>query len=116
MSSRITRSAARLAAEPPPPATSGPTPAIPAAGSAPSRKRKAHTRSDRSVEAPGQPNPPSPPRRAKKQRRAASPQPAAASAPPRRFILTSNGGALKEPAVTSDIQKKIEQKWEGVTR
>ncbi|KAE8374705.1 hypothetical protein BDV26DRAFT_295693 [Aspergillus bertholletiae] len=99
MSSRITRSAARLAAEPPPPATSGPSPAIPAAGSAPSRKRKAPSRSDRSVEAPGQPNPPSPPRRAKKQRRAASPQPAAASATPRRG--TRNRPAMSQSGPSS---------------
>ncbi|PIG79449.1 ubiquitin-protein ligase Ufd4 [Aspergillus arachidicola] len=124
---RITRSAARLAAEPPPPATSGPSPANPAAGSAPNRKRKVPSRSDRSVEAPGQPNPPSPPRRAKKQRRAASPRrrphlllpavvPEIVQLCPNpgefEFILTSNGGAFEEPAVTSDIQKKIEQKWE----
>ncbi|GMF67433.1 unnamed protein product [Aspergillus oryzae] len=43
MSSRITRSAARLAAEPPPPATSGPSPANPAAGSAPNRKHRFST-------------------------------------------------------------------------
>ncbi|KAE8356457.1 hypothetical protein BDV28DRAFT_102951 [Aspergillus coremiiformis] len=98
MSSRVTRSAARLAAEPPPPATSGPPPAIPAAGSAPSRKRKAPARSDRSVEASGQPNP-SPPRRAKKQRRAASPQPAAPSAAPRRG--TRNRPAMSQPGPSS---------------
>ncbi|KAF7631838.1 putative ubiquitin-protein ligase Ufd4 [Aspergillus flavus] len=96
---RITRSAARLAAEPPPPATSGPSPANPAAGSAPNRKRKVPSRSDRSVEAPGQPNPPSPPRRAKKQRRAASPQPAAASAAPRRG--TRNRPAMSQSGPSS---------------
>ncbi|KAF7596261.1 Ubiquitin fusion degradation protein 4 [Aspergillus hancockii] len=99
MSSRITRSAARLAAEPPPSASSGPSPAIPAAGSASSRKRKAPARSDRSVEAQGQPSPPSPPRRAKKQRRAASPQPAAASATPRRG--TRNRPAMSQPGPSS---------------
>ncbi|KAB8235033.1 HECT-type E3 ubiquitin transferase UFD4 [Aspergillus alliaceus] len=99
MSSRITRSAARLAAEPTPPVSSGPSPAIPAAGSAPSRKRKAPARSDRSVEAPGQPNPPSPQRRAKKQRRAASPQPAVASAAPRRG--TRNRPAMSQPGPSS---------------
>ncbi|KAK6837701.1 hypothetical protein RU639_001105 [Aspergillus parasiticus] len=96
---RITRSAARLAAEPPPPATSGPSPANPAAGSAPNRKRKVPLRSDRSVEAPGQPNPPSPPRRAKKQRRAASPPPAAASAAPRRG--TRNRPAMSQSGSSS---------------
>ncbi|KAB8219378.1 hypothetical protein BDV33DRAFT_204506 [Aspergillus novoparasiticus] len=99
MSSRVTRSAARLAAEPPPPATSGPSPANPAAGSAPNRKRKVPSRSDRSVEAPGQPNPPSPPRRAKKQRRAASPPPAAASAAPRRG--TRNRPAMSQSGSSS---------------
>ncbi|KAE8151403.1 ubiquitin-protein ligase Ufd4 [Aspergillus avenaceus] len=96
---RITRSAARLAADPPPPTSSGPTPTNPAAGSAPTRKRKAPARSDRSGEPPGQPSPQSPPRKAKKQRRAASPQPATTSAAPRRG--TRNRPTMSQPGPSS---------------
>ncbi|KAI9046191.1 HECT-type E3 ubiquitin transferase UFD4 [Aspergillus affinis] len=88
MSSRITRSAARLAADTPPPTNSAPSPAIPAAGPAPSRKRRAPARSDRPADASGQPNNSSPPRKTKRQRRAASPQAAAGSAAPRRGTRT----------------------------
>lgn len=90
MSSRITRSAARLAADSPPSA-SGPSPSIPPAGPAPSRKRKAAGRRDPPVDVPDQPNPPSPPRKTKRQRLAASPQTAA---PPTRR------GARNRPAMS----------------
>ncbi|KAL5358511.1 hypothetical protein BJX96DRAFT_146711 [Aspergillus floccosus] len=95
---RVTRSAARLAADPPS-VSSGPSPPIPAAGSAPARKRKAPARTDRTTDAPGHPNPPSPPRRAKRQRRAASPQPAAAPAAARRG--TRNRTAMSQPGPSS---------------
>ncbi|KAI9925187.1 Ubiquitin fusion degradation protein 4 [Aspergillus wentii] len=99
MSSRITRSAARLAADTSS-AGSGPSPSIPAAGSAPSRKRKASTRRDRSLDAPEQqPNPPSPPRRAKRQRIAPPPETAAAPAGPRRG--TRNRNAMSQPGPSS---------------
>ena len=70
MSSRITRSAARLATDPPPPAESG---TQPAAGSASSRKRKASSRHDRQTDTPTQPSPPSPQRKPKRPRTAAPP-------------------------------------------
>ncbi|KKK17448.1 ubiquitin-protein [Aspergillus rambellii] len=86
MSSRITRSAARLAAD-------SPSPPIPAAGSAPSRKRKAPARRDRS-EDPSEPtNPPSPHRKAKRQRRTASPRAVAAPA-------ASHRGTRNRPAMS----------------
>ncbi|KAF9890217.1 Ubiquitin fusion degradation protein 4 [Aspergillus nanangensis] len=85
MSPRITRSAARLAADPPSSASSGQSPTIPvAAGSAPTRKRKTPSRNDRSADTSGHPNTTSPPRRAKRQRRVASPHPAAAPVTARR--------------------------------
>ncbi|EAU33190.1 hypothetical protein ATEG_06646 [Aspergillus terreus NIH2624] len=98
MSRRVTRSAARLVADPPP-VSSGPSPPISAAGSAPARKRKAPARTDRSTDAPGHSNPPSPPRRAKRQRRAASPPPAAAPAAARRG--TRNRTAMSQPGPSS---------------
>ncbi|OQD81025.1 hypothetical protein PENANT_c030G07908 [Penicillium antarcticum] len=83
MSSRITRSAARLATDPPPPAESG---TQPAAGSASSRKRKASSRHDRQTDSPAQPSPPSPQRKPKRPRTAAPPTAPSASsvAAPRR--------------------------------
>lgn len=97
MSSRITRSAARLAAEPPV-STSGTSASIPAAGPAPSRKRKAPVRRDRSLDEPERPTPPSPPRRAKRQRTAASAQ-VAGTADPRRG--SRNGSAMSQPRCVS---------------
>ncbi|KAL4896144.1 hypothetical protein BDV59DRAFT_172143 [Aspergillus ambiguus] len=95
---RVTRSAARLAADPPS-ASSGPSAPTPAAGSASNRKRKAPARADRPVDPPGRQNPPSPPRRAKRQRRAASPQPAATPAAARRG--TRNRTAMSQPGPSS---------------
>lgn len=84
MSSRITRSAARVAADSLPSTGSGPSPANAAAGSASNRKRKAPARRDRSVDAPEQSNPSSPPRKAKRQRRATPPRAAQSPATTRR--------------------------------
>lgn len=70
MSSRTTRSSARLATDPPPAADSG-SPSHPAAGSASSRKRKASSRRDRHSDTPNQPTASSP-RRSKRQRTSAS--------------------------------------------
>ncbi|KAJ5093795.1 hypothetical protein N7456_009656 [Penicillium angulare] len=94
MSPRITRSAARLATDHPPPADSAAS--NPAAGSA-SRKRKA---SSRQPDAPNQSTAPSPPRRSKRQRTAA-PQPdlAAPAAPtPRRGVRRP---AMSQPGPSS---------------
>ncbi|KAL1853332.1 Ubiquitin fusion degradation protein 4 [Paecilomyces lecythidis] len=98
MSSRITRSAARLAAEPPVSTSTGPSASIPAAGPAPSRKRKAPVRRDRSLDEPDRPRPSSPPRRAKRQRTAASAQ-IAAPADPRRG--PHNGSAMSQQRCVS---------------
>ncbi|KAJ5776250.1 uncharacterized protein N7511_001261 [Penicillium nucicola] len=80
---RITRSAARLATDPPPPAEAG---TQPAAGSASSRKRKASSRPDRQTDSPAQPSPPSPQRKSKRPRTAAPPTASSAGsvAAPRR--------------------------------
>ncbi|THC97504.1 hypothetical protein EYZ11_003038 [Aspergillus tanneri] len=99
MSRRITRSAARLAADPPLSISSGPSPAIPAAGSASTRKRKAPARSDRPADASGQVNHTSPPRKPKRQRRAASSPTAAAPAAPRRG--TRNRPTMSQPGPSS---------------
>ncbi|CAI7621911.1 unnamed protein product [Penicillium pancosmium] len=69
MSRRTTRSSARLATDPPPPADIG-VASNSAAGSA-SLKRKASIRRDRHSDTPNQPTAPSPPRRSKRQRTAA---------------------------------------------
>ncbi|OQD85941.1 hypothetical protein PENSOL_c095G08026 [Penicillium solitum] len=93
MSSRITRSSARLATDPPP-AESG-TP-LPTAGSTSSRKRKASSRHDRQADAPIQPAPPSPQRKTKRPRTAASqtaPSTGPVPAAPRR-------GARSRPAMS----------------
>lgn len=66
MSSRITRSSARLATEPPPAEPDTPLPP-----SASSRKRKASSRHDRATDAPAQPTATSSPRKAKRPRTAA---------------------------------------------
>ncbi|KAJ5759436.1 Ubiquitin-protein ligase Ufd4 [Penicillium odoratum] len=95
MSSRITRSAARLATDPPP-TDSGP---LNPAGLA-SRKRKAPTRRDPQPDAPIPSTDLSPPRRSKRQRTAASqPAPAAPAAPtPRRGSRRSN---MSQPGPSS---------------
>ncbi|KAL3471529.1 hypothetical protein BJX99DRAFT_250384 [Aspergillus californicus] len=99
MSSRITRSAARLAADSPPSVASGPSTSVPAAGSAPTRKRKAPARHDRSSDSTDQPNPPSPLRKSKRQRRAASPRANNPPAAPRRG--TRNRPAMSHPGPSS---------------
>ncbi|KAJ5506451.1 hypothetical protein N7453_005408 [Penicillium expansum] len=93
MSSRITRSSARLATDPPP-AESG-TP-LQTAGSTSSRKRKASSRHDRQADSPIQPTPPSPQRKTKRPRTAASqtaPSTGPVAAAPRR-------GARSRPAMS----------------
>lgn len=100
MSSRVTRSAARLAAESPQSASSGPSSVIPAAGSAQSRprKRKAPSRLDRSLEAQTPANPPSPRRRSsKRQRVAISPSTATAPAPAVSNRGSRNRSAMSQP-------------------
>ncbi|CAG7931621.1 unnamed protein product [Penicillium olsonii] len=71
MSSRITRSSARLATDPPP--AEADTPLLP--GSTSSRKRKASSRHDRPAEAPPQPAASSPSRKTKRPRTAAQTAP-----------------------------------------
>ncbi|PYH93051.1 hypothetical protein BO71DRAFT_9064 [Aspergillus ellipticus CBS 707.79] len=101
MSSRITRSAARVAADALPSTSPDPSPANAAAGSASTRKRKAPARRDRSVDAPEQPNPSSP-RRAKRQRRAASPNSPNVPAPsPATRRGTRNRPAMSQPGPSS---------------
>ncbi|KAL4935660.1 hypothetical protein BDV06DRAFT_206576 [Aspergillus oleicola] len=90
---RITRSAARLAADSPPSVGSGPSPPTSAAGSAPSRKRKVPARRDLSPVPPEHPNTQSPHRKSKRQRRVASPQAPNASTASRR-------GARNRPAMS----------------
>ncbi|OJZ91067.1 hypothetical protein ASPFODRAFT_29487 [Aspergillus luchuensis CBS 106.47] len=99
MSSRITRSAARVAADSLPSTGSGPSPANAAAGSASNRKRKAPARRDRSVDAPEQSNPSSPPRKAKRQRRATPPRAAQSPATTRRG--TRNRPAMSQSGPSS---------------
>ncbi|KAL3465966.1 hypothetical protein BJX64DRAFT_284899 [Aspergillus heterothallicus] len=100
MSSRITRSAARLAADSPPSVGSAPSPSVPAAGSAPTaRKRKAPARPDRSPDSSEQPNIQSPLRKNKRQRRAASPKATTAPAASRRG--TRNRPAMSHPGPSS---------------
>ncbi|KAJ5669766.1 hypothetical protein N7462_010836 [Penicillium macrosclerotiorum] len=100
MSSRTTRSSARLATDPPPSADSGP-PSNTAAGTAPSRKRKASSRRDRQIDAPNQPPAPSSPRRSKRQKTAAS-HPAPSTGPaaaPRRAARSRP--AMSQPGPSS---------------
>ncbi|KAL4804342.1 hypothetical protein BDV18DRAFT_142985 [Aspergillus unguis] len=95
---RITRSAARSAADSPPSVGSGPSPASPATGSAPSRKRKAPARRGRSPDSSERPNPQSPHRKSKRQRRAASPR---ATAPTASRRGTRNRPAMSHPGPSS---------------
>ncbi|CAG8153318.1 unnamed protein product [Penicillium nalgiovense] len=92
MSSRITRSSARLATDPPP-AESG-TP-LQTAGSTSSRKRKASSRHDRQADAPIQPAPPSPKRKTKRPRTAAS-----QTAPSTGPVAAPRRGARSRPAMS----------------
>ncbi|KAF3029049.1 Ubiquitin fusion degradation protein 4 [Penicillium rubens] len=92
MSSRITRSSARLATDPPP-AESG-TP-LQTAGSTPSRKRKASSRHDRQADAPIQPAPPSPKRKTKRPRTAAS-----QTVPSTGPVAAPRRGARSRPAMS----------------
>ncbi|KAJ6108115.1 hypothetical protein N7523_009438 [Penicillium sp. IBT 18751x] len=103
MSSRTTRSSARLATDPPPVVDAG-SPSYPAAGSAASRKRKASSRRDRQSDAPNQPTASSPPRRSKRQRtsapHAAPPAgPTATLTAPRRAARGHN--AMSQPGPSS---------------
>ncbi|KAJ5347170.1 hypothetical protein MYU51_019749 [Penicillium brevicompactum] len=91
MSSRITRSSARLATEHPPAESDTPLPA----GSTSSRKRKASSRHDRPADAPPQPAVSSPSRKTKRPRTAAQTAPSTGpgAAAPRR-------GARSRPAMS----------------
>ncbi|KAL4908763.1 hypothetical protein BDW74DRAFT_173994 [Aspergillus multicolor] len=109
MSSRITRSAARLAADSPPSAGSGPSSLSPAAGSAPSRKRKAPARRGRSPDPSERPNnPQSPHRKSKRQKRAASPKATNAPAAARRG--TRNAPAMSHPGPSSHPAEETSKK------
>lgn len=99
MSSRTTRSSARLATDPPPDADSG-SASTHAAGSAPSRKRKAPGRRDRQTDIQNQPPAPSSPRRSKRQKTTASHSaaPSGPAAPvPRRSAATRGRTAMSQP-------------------
>ncbi|KAJ5173289.1 hypothetical protein N7492_005882 [Penicillium capsulatum] len=105
MSSRTTRSATRLATDPPPPAAESGAPSNPAAGSA-SRKRKASGRRDRPSDTPNQPPAPSPPRRSKRQRTSVShPTPTAASTTPRRTARSRPAMSQPGPSRPSEDAK-----------
>ncbi|RDW81473.1 HECT-type E3 ubiquitin transferase UFD4 [Aspergillus mulundensis] len=109
MSSRITRSAARLAADSPPSAGSGPSSLSPAAGSAPSRKRKAPARRGRSPDSSERPNnPQSPHRKSKRQKRAASPK--AGSTPTVARRSTRNPPAMSHPGPSSHPAEESSKK------
>ncbi|KAL2839602.1 hypothetical protein BJY01DRAFT_250414 [Aspergillus pseudoustus] len=109
MSSRITRSAARLAADSPPSVGSAPSPSVPAAGSAPTtRKRKAPARPDRSPDSSEQANNQSPHRKSKRQRRAASPKATTAPAASRRG--TRNRPAMSHPGPSSHPAEESSRK------
>ncbi|KAL3488843.1 hypothetical protein BJX62DRAFT_169800 [Aspergillus germanicus] len=109
MSSRITRSAARLAADSPPSVGSAPSPSAPAAGSAPpTRKRKAPALPDRSPDSSEQPNTQSPIRRSKRQRRAASPKATTAPAASRRG--NRNRPAMSHPGSSSHPAEESSRK------
>ncbi|KAL4864632.1 hypothetical protein BDV12DRAFT_9870 [Aspergillus spectabilis] len=107
MSSRITRSAARLAADSPSSA-SGSSSSAPAAGSAPSRKRKAPAPRDRSPDSSEQPNTQSPQRKSKRQRRAASPR--AINAPAATHRGTRNRPAMSHPGPSSHPAEESSRK------
>ncbi|KAL4922467.1 hypothetical protein BDW62DRAFT_172576 [Aspergillus aurantiobrunneus] len=104
---RITRSAARLAADPPPSIGSGPS-SLPAAGSAPSRKRKTPARRDRSPGSSEQPNTQSPHRKSKRQRRAPSPRAINTPAASRRG--TRNRPAMSHPGPSSHPMEESSRK------
>ncbi|KAI9369337.1 hypothetical protein BJX61DRAFT_159582 [Aspergillus egyptiacus] len=108
MSSRITRSAARLAADSPPSVDSGPSPSAPAAGSAPTRKRKAPARQDLSPDPSEQQNPQPPHRKTKRQRRAASPRANNPSPVTRR--ATRNRPAMSHPGPSSQPAEEPSRK------
>ncbi|GIK07061.1 ubiquitin fusion degradation protein 4 [Aspergillus viridinutans] len=105
---RITRSAARLAADSPSSAGSGLSSSIPAAGSAPTRKRKAHARRDRSLDVPEETNPQSPTRRTKRQRLASPPQPATTASTSRRG--TRNRPAMSQQGPSSSSPEESTKK------
>ncbi|KAL2811517.1 hypothetical protein BJX63DRAFT_399121 [Aspergillus granulosus] len=106
---RITRSAARLAADSPPSVGSAPSPSVPAAGSAPTtRKRKAPAPPDRSPDSPEQPNTQSTHRKTKRQRRAASPKATPAPAASRRG--TRNRPAMSHPGPSSHPAEESSRK------
>ncbi|RAL17332.1 HECT-type E3 ubiquitin transferase UFD4 [Aspergillus homomorphus CBS 101889] len=103
MSSRVTRSAARHAAEPHPSTSAGSSPTNPAAGPASIRKRKA-PRPDQSVGTSEQANPSSTPRKSKRQRRAASstpPAPQAASTAAHRRGTRHRPATMSQPGSSS---------------
>ncbi|KAF3389483.1 hypothetical protein F1880_003807 [Penicillium rolfsii] len=103
MSSRTTRSSARLATDPPPDADFG-SASTHAAGSAPSRKRKAPGRRDRQADTQNQPPAPSSPRRSKRQKTAESHSvaPSGPTAPvPRRSAATRGRTAMSQPGPSS---------------
>ncbi|KAF7117938.1 hypothetical protein CNMCM5793_007288 [Aspergillus hiratsukae] len=108
MSPRITRSAARLAADSPSSAGSGPSSSIPAAGSAPTRKRKAHAHRDRSLDVPEETKPQSPTRRTKRQRLASPPQPASTASTTRRG--TRNRPAMSQQGPSSSAPEETRKK------
>ncbi|CAG8112315.1 unnamed protein product [Penicillium salamii] len=91
MSSRITRSSARLATDPPP--AEADTPLLP--GSTTSRKRKASSRHDRPADAPPQPAASSPSRKVKRPRTAAQTAPSTAPGAP-----APRRGARSRPAMS----------------
>ncbi|KAL2819586.1 hypothetical protein BDW59DRAFT_151390 [Aspergillus cavernicola] len=97
---RITRSAARLAADSPSSVGSGLSSSVPAAGSAPTRKRKAPARHDRSSDPSEEPNTQPPHRQNKRQRRAASPR-AANNVPAVSRRGTRNRPAMSQPGPSS---------------
>ncbi|KAJ5380649.1 uncharacterized protein N7496_003077 [Penicillium cataractarum] len=103
MSSRTTRSSVRLATDPPPDADSGST-STHAAGSAPSRKRKASGRRDRHPDTQNQQPAPASPRRSKRQKTTAS-HPAAPAGPAasasRRSAATRGRTAMSQPGPSS---------------
>lgn len=100
MSSRTTRSSARLATDPPPADADSGSTSTHAAGSAPSRKRKASGRRDRHPDAQNQPPAPSSPRRSKRQKTTAS-HPAVPAGPAasvsRRSTATRGRAAMSQP-------------------
>ncbi|KAL2870305.1 HECT-type E3 ubiquitin transferase UFD4 [Aspergillus lucknowensis] len=105
---RITRSAARQAADSPPSVGSGTSPPVPAAGSAPNRKRKAPAPGDRSPDSLEQRNSRSPYRKSKRQQRAVSPRVTNAPAASRRG--TRNRPAMSYPGPSSNPVEESSRK------